>query len=282
VTRFEIDSDTWRKRLARAGLPDLRALLREQPPIGPAWRPLPKPGLHGRQRWRWEFRNGSADCVLFVKRYTRPDWRTQWDRLLRQSPRRSRAAWEYHQARRLAKARIAAPQPVAYVECMLGHLEVSSAVLMEAVPGQPLDRALAEAFAQRAPITVGAARHDLAKRLGRFVAAFHATGLCHRDLYLCHIFVDWDTQGRRPPAFAVIDLARTHRPRWRRLRWIIKDLAQLDASARQVGATRTDRYRTLLAYLGLPPRSPRAHQYARRILRKSDWILRREARKGRR
>ena len=69
-----------------------------------------------------------------------------------------------------------------------------------------------------------------------------------------------------------------HNPRLRRMRWIIKDLAQLDASARQVGASRTDRLRFLRAYLDLGPRAARVRWYARRIVRKSDWILRRIAR----
>ena len=113
-------------------------------------------------------------------------------------------------------------------------------------------------------------------------AAFHGTGLCHRDLYLCHIFAEIDAKPvRKTPRFHLIDLARVHRPRWRRMRWIIKDLSQLDASARQVGASRTDRLRFLRAYLHLPREAQRVRWYVRRIVRKSDWILRRIERKSR-
>ena len=131
------------------------------------------------------------------------------------------------------------------------------------------------------PITRGRARHDLTRRLARFIAAFHGTGICHRDLYLSHVFVQWDPQYQRPPQFALIDLARAHRPRWRPRRWLLKDLSQLDYSARAMGVSQTDRLRFLLHYLGLQPRAPRTRWYARRIVARSNRIMAREIRKGR-
>ena len=157
---------------------------------------------------------------------------------------------------------------------MYGLLERCSVVLIEAVVGDGFDRAWADACRRNAPLTRGLARHDTAVRLGRFVSAFHQTGFCHRDLYLCHVFADFDPAGRRPPV-------RTFRPRVRRMRWVIKDLAQLDSSARQIGASRADRLRFLCAYLGLQHGTARIRWYARRIVRKSDWILRRIERKSR-
>jgi heptose I phosphotransferase len=288
VTRHESVTAPWRERLAANGLEHLRVLLDDATEIGllsGKWTALTKPGLGGRQRWRWELVNGDttrpADDVVYVKRYASTPIREQWDRMRRQCLRHSRAYWEYTQSQRLAEAHINVPGPVGFVEQMRGAVERRSAVLLERAPGDGLDRVWTSLRERDAPITRGIARHDLIVRLARFVAAFHGTGYCHRDLYLCHVFVDLEPGGSRPPTFTLIDLARTHRPRWRRARWIIKDLSQLDASARQVGATRTDRWRFLLAYLNLQRRAPRARWYARRITRKSDWILRRIGRKSR-
>lgn len=276
----------WRERLAACGLREIGALLDEDADVnrfGGQWRALSKPGLGGRRRWRWCLDDGSESgpAVVYVKRYSRTPLGQQWDRVRRQSIAHSRAHWEYAQSRRLAGLHISVPAAVGFVEEMLGSLERSSAVLLECVAGDGFDRVWARLRSQDAPLTRGIARHDTTVRLARFVAAFHETGFCHRDLYLCHVFVDLDPDGGRPPRFSLIDLARTHRPRWRRLRWIIKDLAQLDASAREIGATRGDRWRFLLAYLNLPRGARRARWYARRIVRKSDWILRRIARKSR-
>ena len=271
----------WRARLEACGLDRLSGLLeRPLPGLLPGgWEALTKPGLRGRARWRWRLPGEKPD-VVYVKRYDRTPLNQQADRLRRQCPHHSRAYWEFAQARRLARMHIPVARAVGFAEQMCGLLERRSVVLLEAAPGDGCDRVWQRLSAAHAPVTRGAARHDFVVRLARFVAAFHGTGFCHRDLYLCHVFVDLDPQAARPPRFTLIDLARTHRPRCRRMRWLIKDLAQLDVSARQSGATRTDRWRFLRAYLNLPPGAPRTRWYARRILRKSERILRRQTRKS--
>jgi heptose I phosphotransferase len=284
LTRRERVATQWRERLAAAGLARLSDLLdRPLDARGPSghWQAYTKPGLGGRERWRWDLENGRAPAAVFLKRYTHTPLAAQIDRIRRQAAAHSRAWWEFHQSERLSAAHIPVPQAVGFAEDMRGALERHSVVLLAEVAGDAFDRAWTRACQQSAPITRGLARHDIALRLGRFVAAFHGTGYCHRDLYLCHVFVELDPDARRPPRFCLIDLARTFRPRWRRMRWIIKDLAQVDTSARQIGATRSDRLRFLLAYLGLQRGAPRVRWYARRIARKSDRILRRIARKSR-
>lgn len=252
------------------------------PPNPAEWTPLSKPGLVGRERWRWKSGDVAEAAVLYFKRYRRTRWRDQWDRIWRQNPWHSRAWWEFRQAIELNEAEISAAPALACAETMGFVLESESTLCLGAAAGDALDRVLQQALAQNAPITRGGARHDLTQRLARFIAAFHQSGRCHRDLYLCHVFADLDFQARRPPLFTLIDLARVHKPWLRRGRWILKDLSQLDCSARQIGATRTDRARFLLAYLGLQPSSPRVRYYARRVAARSDAILRRIARKSRR
>ncbi len=274
----------WRERLAACGLKQLGLLLDDAIDISQfagRWETLSKPGLGGRRRWRWHLRDDADGALLYVKRYADTPLTEQWDRIRRQSVRHSRAYWEFVQSQRLAEAYITVPCAIGFVEEMRGPFEQRSAVLLEEAPGDGFDRVWQRLCERDAPLTRGIARHDLVARLARFVAAFHGTGYCHRDLYLCHVFVELDPHDAQPPRFTLIDLARTHRPRWRRMRWILKDLSQLDASARQINATRTDRWRFLLTYLNLPLRAPRARWYARRILRRSNRILRRIARKSR-
>lgn len=296
-------ADGWQARLAQWGLVEPAELLNDQgdrPLAAGTWERLSKPGLAGRQRWRWRPPPGPADeqpaptaagaaaragddgeaPVLYVKRYAAPSLREQWDRLLRQRAGRSRAWWEFEQARRLAEAHIPTARAIAFAERMRGPIERRSAVVLERVPGEAFDRLWPKLEQAGAPLTRGAARREIARRLGRFVSAFHNTGLCHRDLYLCHIFAELDPDGASPPRFALIDLARTHRPRLRRTRWLIKDLAQLDYSACQIGASRAERFRCLRAYLGLEPRAARARWFARKIARKSERIRRRDERRS--
>ena len=274
----------WSARLAGTGLTDLLTLLDGSPAeVGAAgrWAALVKPGLGGRERWRWELDDAQND-VLYVKLYRRTALPDQLDRIRRQAARHSRAWWEFRQSAELTRGYIPAVRAIGVAEEMWSLFEVRSAVLFERVAGDAFDRTWTKLVADNAPITRGLARHDMTRRLARFVSAFHQTGVYHRDLYLCHIFTELDPSGEQPPRFTLIDLARTHRPRWRRTRWLIKDLSQLDTSARQIGASRADRMRFLLTYLGLLPRAPRARWYARRVARKSKRILRRIERKGRR
>lgn len=282
MNRYEAIAAAWRDCLSDGQQGSLAALLDREPPaarVSGRWLALSKPGLEDRERWRWEPPAGAPEQVVFVKRYGAARWRMQFDRILRQSAGHSRAYWEYARAEELAAGCIAAPRAVGVIEEMRGPFEHRSVVLLTRVEGDPLDRAWLNCLRDAAPITQGAMRRDIVTRLARFVAAFHGTGLCHRDLYLCHIFGVIDPRGITPPRFAVIDLARTHRPRWFRSRWLIKDLAQLDASAQQAGATRGDRLRFLRTYLGLERGAARLGYYARQIVRKSEWILARDARK---
>lgn len=282
MSRSEAIVPEWGPRLANCGLSRISNLIDAKPGAGMGrgeWELLTKPGLGGRERWRWTLAESGAP-VLYLKRYLHSPLRAQLDRILRQSATHSRAHWEFEIARRLSEAQVPTSRAVGYVEEMSGTLERRSAVLLERVEGDAFDRVWGRLVEADHALTRGLARQEMAVRLGRFVAAFHGSGLCHRDLYLCHIFVALEEQGVGPPRFSLIDLARIHRPVWRRTRWVLKDLSQLDASAQQIGATRADRLRFLIAYLGLLPDSPRVRWYAGRVAARSRRILRRVARKS--
>jgi len=281
VTRSAWIAPEWTERLGAAGLTDAARLLAAPPDAGDLagrWEPLTKPGLGGRERWRWTL-PGTPAAVLYLKRYLHTPWRAQCDRLWRQARGHSRAWWEWWQGEDLTRRSVPAARAVAVAEELWAGWECRSAVLFPAVAGDGLDRAWAAAVAAGAPLTRGRARHAVVRSLARFVSAFHQTGTCHRDLYLCHVFAVLDPTAANPPRFTLIDLARTHRPRWRRMRWLLKDLAQLDSSTQSLDVTRTDRLRFLSAYLGLPRESPRTRWYARRVAARSARIARQVARR---
>ncbi len=271
----------WQARLASAGLEDPAVLLQPDAPrqLPGQWVALTKPGLGGRERWRWTL-PAPDGAVLYVKRYTSTPLREQIDRVWRQSARHSRAWWEYQQSAELTRRFIPAVQAVTVAEDMCSLWESRSAVVFAALPGDAVDRLWPPLAECGAAIARAPARQQFVCCLARFVSAVHQAGVCHRDLYLCHVFAEIDPAARAAPRFTLLDLARTHRPTLRRLRWIIKDLSQLDFSACQIGGSRADRLRFLLAYLGLGTDSPRVRYYARRVVRKSTGILRRLARKS--
>ncbi|MCP4248427.1 MAG: hypothetical protein GY778_15375 [bacterium] len=204
--------------------------------------------------------------VVYLKRYSRPPLGEQVRRIFSPDWRRSTAGAEWSRMQALAAAGIAAVEPVALGEEMIGPWERRSAVVSAAVPGDSLERR-----AQRAPDRVS---RGMVNGLARFVARFHGAGFVHRDLYLSHIFVD-DRDGQ--PQFRLIDLARVVAPRHRRRRWIVKDLAALDYSTPQSVATSADRMRLIRTYLGVDRLAPAHKQLVRRVIRKSQRIARHDA-----
>ncbi len=252
--------EPWRSVLSAAGLSDARMLLRESPQgeLAGRWELLSKPGLVGRQRWRWTFDRAGSDEVVYVKRYTRPPPRQQWDRIRRQTPSHSTAWWECCCSRMLMDAGVAAVEAIGFAERMRGPYEQSSAVLLRQVPGDAFDRSWQAAEGRGDSFTRGAERHAATRQIARFAARFHNTGFRHRDFYLCHIFA---AGGPDPSTgdleLRLIDLARVFRPRRRSERWRVKDLSQLDASARQIGASWADRFRFLRGYCAVIQNAPR-------------------------
>ncbi len=74
--RRERVRDDWRERLSAAGMDGPAALLDdslERVASAGSFELLSKPGLNGRQRWRWTLeREGGGEQVVYVKRYRAP------------------------------------------------------------------------------------------------------------------------------------------------------------------------------------------------------------------
>jgi len=159
---------------------------------------------------------------------------------------RSVAGMEFEWSRRLAADNLPAVEAIAFGAAFRGRREIRSAVLLAEVRGESLEQ-----WCARLRSCVSATDRATAKALlaesASLTARFHGRGYVHRDLYLAHIF--FDESSSAPPRLKLIDLQRVRRPKWRLLRWIVKDLAALDYSAPATHVSRTDRLRWLTRYL---------------------------------
>ncbi len=182
---------------------------------------LIKDGLGHRRRTRLVL----ADSIgrtheLYMKRYGPEPMKLRLRRAWTHGRGKSPATVEAQNVAAVAAAGIATMRYVAAGQDHAGR----SYVIITAVPGDALSRMI-EAFA---------ARHQsdgqleaLTERLADVSAKLHEAGLAHRDFYADHIFLHEMRDGFE---LYLIDLARMFRPRWRRHRWFVKDLAQLKFS----------------------------------------------------
>jgi hypothetical protein len=180
---------------------------------------LHKFGLGHRRRTRLELTDdGGRSHVLFLKRYGRAPLRQRLRQIWTHGAGKSTALVEYEATRRLRRLGLTEMHEIACGSDAAGR----SFVLLSEANGEPLEGA-----AQRLLETDDGAR-ELTERLAELAGGLHGAGLVHRDFYACHVFARRDEQGRL--RLGLIDVARVMRPRLRRRRWFIKDLAQLKHS----------------------------------------------------
>ncbi|MDO8302942.1 MAG: lipopolysaccharide kinase InaA family protein, partial [Sedimentisphaerales bacterium] len=110
--------------------------------------------------------------------------------------------------------------------------------------------------------------------LAGFARTFHATGYCHRDFYLAHIF-------HHDGVFYLIDLQRAFRPLLFSHRYRIKDIAQLSYSASKKYFSRTDRLRFYRAYSGRKLLNEKDKSFIRAVVKKMFRMADHDSRHGR-
>jgi tRNA A-37 threonylcarbamoyl transferase component Bud32 len=185
---------------------------------------LIKPGLGHRRRTRLELPDGQGGAhVLYLKRYGRQAVSEAMGRWWTQGSRLSVARVEFENIRRARQAGVATMREVICDEdrCPLGALR--SYLIVTSVPGEALERCF-EAYLAGHDV---AAVAGLTTKLACMVRSLHRAGYVHRDLYASHVFLD---ESAAAGDLYLIDLARMFRPRLRKLRWFVKDLAQLKYS----------------------------------------------------
>jgi hypothetical protein len=264
--------------LDAAGLASLDALLQT-----PGEDDLHKPGLAGwRQRLRLKLPpiapgTDAEPTVCYLKRYTRPPLKEQWNNRL--AGHADCAAVEWHRLTELDRLGVPGPVPVCYGARRKGALEDASVLVTAAVPGESLERWVPAQGAPGGALTDRVIRRRLLRAVASLVADLHRHRLIHRDLYLAHLFLDPETIDRDPPTLTLIDLQRMIRPAVRWQRWVVKDLSALNYSTPADAASTADRVRWLRQYRGVTRLGPAEKQLARAVAAKTALIARHDARR---
>lgn len=134
--------------------------------------------------------------------------------------------------------------------------ELDSFVITESLENTLSLEECVEAMAER-PVPLRLKR-ALIQRVAEMARRLHENGMNHRDLYICHFLLEMNGAGEWPEVsdlhLYLIDLHRMQMRNRTPFRWQLKDVAALHFSSHGAALTRTDRFRFIQAYTGLPIR----------------------------
>ena len=184
---------------------------------------------------------------LYLKRHWGCQIKESLKLLVTSSPFATAGRREWENTLTLEGLGIQTMRPVAFGEKKFGFFEIRSFVVTEKIPAAvPLDDYLKERFTGKIHGAALREKRSLLWDIGDLARKLHSAGLTHMDLYLNHFFVRETQSGER--VLHLIDLQRVAK-RWLfRRRWIVKDLAAILYSARDLGLSRTDFARIFTAY----------------------------------
>lgn len=123
------------------------------------------------------------------------------------------------------------------------------------------------------PLTFRRWKRGLIRQMVELTRNLHDRRWFHKDLYLCHFYIDEEDTGRLPDwreRVRIIDLHRLAHHRWTWLWWRIKDLAQLLYSSDVNGVDARDRLWFWRLYFGPARRRP-SIRLLQRIIRLQAW-----------
>ena len=204
----------------------------------------------GRSTARVRFDSGSLTLSVYLKRHYQLPWLSRLGALIDPAGRHSPASAEWAHLERVRALGIPVPEVVAAGE-WIGPWGALRSYLMvaELVGHAPLHEAVPELAASMEPAAFASMKRSLVIEMAEITARLHAAHAFHKDLYLCHFFLDRRPDSAPGRKLCLIDLHRLAVHRWTAPRWRWKDLGQLLFSTHGVeGIDDRDRLRFWMHY----------------------------------
>jgi heptose I phosphotransferase len=212
----------------------------------------------GRSTARVRFDSPWGPLSVYLKRHLRLPWPSRLAATLFERGLHTPAAAERAHLERARRLGIAVPDVVAAGETVGPWGQLQSFLMVAELTGcQALNEALPELIATLPPGAFARLKRELVIEMAGMTATLHRHRLFHKDLYLCHFFLDMalPPAGRR---LTLIDLHRLGEHRLTAARWRWKDLGQLLFSTEGLpGIDDRDRLRFWKSYRrAMRPRFP--------------------------
>lgn len=204
----------------------------------------------GRSTARVRFDSPWGPLSVYLKRHYRLPWPARIGALLNPAGKFTPAAAEWAHLRTARAIGISVPDVVAAGERIGPWGELQSYLMVAELMGcEPLHEAIPARSATMRPAAFLRFKRELITEMVEITSRLHARRMFHKDLYLCHFFLD---PAERIPAgkrLTLIDLHRLAEHRVMPWRWRWKDLGQLLFSTYGVaGITDRDRIRFWALY----------------------------------
>jgi heptose I phosphotransferase len=210
-----------------------------------------------------------SDLAVYLKRHYRLPWASRLLALVHPAATHSDAVAEWIHLEQVRKLGIEVPDAVAAGEHIGPGARLTSFLMVTELKGGAVNELLPGLSGELPPHRFAELKRRVIAEIAGITARLHSSGVFHKDLYLCHFYLDRDrlaAQGEKT-CIGLIDLHRLaeHKlwPEW----WRWKDLGQLLFSTDGVtGLTERDRLRFWILYsrrAGL--RRPRWHLFLARL-----------------
>ena len=182
----------------------------------------------GRSTARVVFHGPRGPLPVYLKRHERLPWASRLAALVDPRGRHTPGAAEFAHLERARKLGLAVPEVVAAGERIgpWGRLQ-SFLIIAELTGSLPLNEAMPVLVEQLDPAALVSLKRGLTREMAAIAATLHRANAFHKDLYLCHFFLDMAKVDRAGDRLALIDLHRLAEHRFWPVRWRCKDLAQL-------------------------------------------------------
>jgi heptose I phosphotransferase len=182
----------------------------------------------GRSTCRVRLDSPSGPLSVYLKRHYRLPWPARLAAWLHPGGHHTPAAAEWAHLEDARALGVAVPDAVAAGEWIGPWGRLESYLLIRELTGcLPLNEALPALASSMPQEAFARLKREIIAEMASMTAKLHGAHSFHKDLYLCHFFLEMDSDAPVARRLSLIDLHRLGRHRWTAPRWRWKDLGQL-------------------------------------------------------
>lgn len=191
-----------------------------------------------------------GDKPYFIKQHRGVGWKEIFKNIFQWRLPVLGAKNERQAIAKLESLGIAVPKVAAFGQRGVNPAKLQSFILMEELAPTLSLEEVSRLWRNQPPSF--ALKRKLIEEVARIARTMHEAGVNHRDFYICHFLLDTslglDNINAKNVKLYLIDLHRAQIRYAAPQRWIIKDLAGLYFSSKDIGLTQRDIYRFMSAY----------------------------------